>query len=146
MPTGTTKWLSPEEKVIAQLRIAEDLGGDALGIVSMVRWTLEKYKGDRNRVFVTGTSSGAMMTNVLVGSYPDVFAAGSAWAGVPFGCFAGDGFGLWNDPCAKGEVIKSGGQWASLVKNAYPSYTGFRPKIQVLIQRSCLNHDYWIAS
>jgi acetylxylan esterase len=70
-------------------------GGDALGIVSMVRWTLEKYGGDKDRVFVTGTSSGAMMTQVLLGSYPDVFAAGSAWAGVPFGCFAGDGYGVW---------------------------------------------------
>jgi poly(3-hydroxybutyrate) depolymerase len=32
-------------------------GGDALGIVSMVRWTLEEYDGDRDRVFVSGTSS-----------------------------------------------------------------------------------------
>jgi acetylxylan esterase len=30
----------------------------------MVRWTLEKYHADKDRVFVTGTSSGAMMTNV----------------------------------------------------------------------------------
>ncbi|PVH99268.1 carbohydrate esterase family 1 protein [Periconia macrospinosa] len=107
-------------------------GGDALGIVSMVKWTLSEYQADPNRVFVTGTSSGAMMTNVLVGSYPDVFAAGSAWAGVPFGCFAGDGFAVWNDPCAKGEVVKTGEEWASLVENAYPGYTGYRPKIQVL--------------
>jgi acetylxylan esterase len=65
--------------------LTHDGGGDALGIISMIRWTLEKYDGDKDRVFVSGTSSGAMMTNVLIGSYPDVFAAGSAWAGVPFG-------------------------------------------------------------
>jgi acetylxylan esterase len=76
--------------VSSKASLTHDGGGDALGIASMVRWTLEKYKGDKNRVFVTGTSSGAMMTQVLLGSYPDMFAAGSAWAGVPFGCFAGD--------------------------------------------------------
>ncbi|KAF2021287.1 carbohydrate esterase family 1 protein [Aaosphaeria arxii CBS 175.79] len=106
-------------------------GGDALGIVSMVRWALEKYGGDKNRVFVTGTSSGAMMTNVLIGSYPDVFAAGSAWAGVPFGCYAADGFGVWSDDCAKGKIIKNGTEWAAIVKAAYPGYNSFRPKIQV---------------
>lgn len=107
-------------------------GGDALSIVSMVRWTLEKYHADASRVFVTGTSSGAMMTNVLIGSYPDVFAAGSAWAGVPFACFAGDGYGLWNEACAQGQIIRTGDQWAALVRNAYPTYRGFRPKLQTL--------------
>lgn len=28
----------------------------------MVTYTLDKYNGDKSRVFVTGTSSGAMMT------------------------------------------------------------------------------------
>ena len=41
-----------------------------------------------NRVFATGASSGGMMTNVLLGDYPDVFKAGAAFMGVPFGCFA----------------------------------------------------------
>lgn len=107
-------------------------GGDASGIVSMVRWTLEKYHGDKDRVFVTGTSSGAMMTNVLLGSYPDVFAAGSAWAGVAFGCYAGNGFGVWSDACATGKIVKNGTEWARLVKNAYSEYNGFRPKLQTL--------------
>lgn len=105
-------------------------GGDALGIASMVRWTLKKYRADKDRVFVTGTSSGAMMTNVLIGSYPDLFTAGSAWAGVAFGCFAGPGFDVWSEACANGKIIKNGTEWASLVKNAYPGYKGFRPKFQ----------------
>ncbi|KAL5472057.1 hypothetical protein PMIN07_001190 [Paraphaeosphaeria minitans] len=107
-------------------------GGDSLGIVSMVKWALKRYGGDKDRVFVSGTSSGAMMTNVLVGAYPDVFAAGSAWAGVPFGCFAGDGFDVWSDACASGKIIMTGAEWATLVKKAYPGYSGFRPKLQVL--------------
>ncbi|KAF3054018.1 hypothetical protein E8E11_008413 [Didymella keratinophila] len=106
-------------------------GGDALGIVSLVKYVLKKYDADASRVFVTGTSSGAMMTNVLLGSYPDVFAAGSAWAGVAFGCFAGDGYGVWSDACATGKIIKTGAEWAKIVKSAYPGYKGFRPKLQV---------------
>ncbi|KFZ23449.1 hypothetical protein V502_02084 [Pseudogymnoascus sp. VKM F-4520 (FW-2644)] len=106
-------------------------GGDSLGIVSMVQYTLEKYNGDANRVFATGVSSGAMMTNVLLGSYPDVFAAGSAFSGVAFGCFVGDGYDVWSDDCATGKVIKTGEEWAAIVKAAYPEYTGYRPKMQV---------------
>lgn len=112
--------------------LSHDGGGDALGIVSMVRWTLEKYHADPDRVFVTGTSSGAMMTNVLLGSYPDVFAAGSAWAGVPFACYAGPGYDVWSDDCAKGKIIRTGDEWAKIVHDAYPEYKGFRPKMQTL--------------
>jgi len=106
-------------------------GGDSLGIVSMVKWTLNKYNADPTRVFSMGTSSGAMMTNVLLGAYPDVFAAGSAWAGVAFGCFAGNGYDVWSNDCATGKIIKTGAQWKAIVDAAYPSYTGFRPKMQV---------------
>ena len=118
--------------VSSKQSLTHDGGGDALGIVSMVRWAIKEYDADKERVFVTGTSSGAMMTNVLLGSYPDVFAAGSAWAGVAFGCFAGEGYGVWSDACATGKIIKTGAEWAKLVKSAYPGYTGFRPKMQVL--------------
>jgi acetylxylan esterase len=118
--------------VSSKKSLTHDGGGDTLGIVSMVRWAIKEYDADKERVFVTGTSSGAMMTNVLLGSYPDVFAAGSAWAGVAFGCFAGDGYGVWSDACATGKIIKTGVEWAKLVKSAYPGYTGFRPKMQVL--------------
>ncbi|KAF2734350.1 alpha/beta-hydrolase [Polyplosphaeria fusca] len=118
--------------VSSNASLHHDAGGDALGIVSMVRWTLEKYDADKDRVFVTGTSSGAMMTNVLAGSYPDVFAAGSAWAGVPFGCFAGDGYAVWSNDCATGKIMRNGSAWAKMVLDAYPGYEGVRPKMQVL--------------
>jgi poly(3-hydroxybutyrate) depolymerase len=64
-------------------------GGDALGIVSMVDYTIDRYGADRARVYVMGFSSGAMMTNVLAGSYPDVFEAAAAYSGVPDACFLG---------------------------------------------------------
>ncbi len=104
-------------------------GGDPLGIVSMVRYVIKNYNADSTRVYVTGVSSGAMMTEVLLGAYPDVFAAGSAFAGVPFGCFAGPN--SWNDDCAKGKITKTAEEWGDLVRNAFPGYTGKRPKIQM---------------
>lgn len=48
-------------------------GSDPVGIVSMVRYVQQNHNGDPERVYVTGASSGGMMTNVLLGAYPDVF-------------------------------------------------------------------------
>ncbi|KAF4916385.1 Acetylxylan esterase A [Colletotrichum viniferum] len=112
--------------------LSHDGGGDSLGIVNMVRWTLANYDVDPGRVFALGTSSGAMMTNVLVGAYPDVFAAGAAFAGVPFGCYAADGYDVWSDDCASGRITHTGEEWAEIVRAAYPGYEGPRPKMQVL--------------
>ncbi|GFJ95665.1 hypothetical protein Prum_093070 [Phytohabitans rumicis] len=48
-------------------------GSDPVGIMSMVDYVRARYPVDANKIFATGTSSGAMMTNVLLGDYPDVF-------------------------------------------------------------------------
>ncbi|CAK7211825.1 hypothetical protein SEUCBS140593_001295 [Sporothrix eucalyptigena] len=116
--------------------LRHDGGGDSLGIVSMVNYTLAKYKADPGRVFVSGVSSGAMMTTTLVATYPDVFAAGSAYSGVPFGCFQAPTnttaqVDYWGDACATGKLTKSPSDWASLVKEAYPGYNGWRAKMQI---------------
>ena len=104
-------------------------GGDSLAIHSMVQYTAAKYNADKTRIFAVGTSSGAMMTNVLLGAYPDVFAAGSSWAGVPFGCFAGPT--TWSGDCAEGLIDKTPAQWGDAVRAAYPGFTGKRPKMQM---------------
>ncbi|MDG4820522.1 PHB depolymerase family esterase [Asanoa sp. WMMD1127] len=104
-------------------------GSDSLSIVSMTRYVQQNYNADPARTFVTGVSSGAMMTNVLLGAYPDVFRAGSAFAGVPFGCFAGPS--KWNSQCAQGQLTRTPQQWGDLVRNAYPGYTGPRPRVQL---------------
>ncbi|MBL7261747.1 extracellular catalytic domain type 1 short-chain-length polyhydroxyalkanoate depolymerase [Paractinoplanes lichenicola] len=105
---------------------------DPAGIVSMVRYVQQRYGTDVNRTFVTGASSGAMMTNVLLGDYPDVFAAGSAFMGVPFGCFATTDGSMWNSTCSSGQSIKTPQAWGDLVRAAYPGYTGRRPRMQVM--------------
>src|SRR5258705_11055057 len=49
---------------------------DPVGIASMVNYEVTHRSGDLARVFVTGASSGGMMTNVLLGDYPNLFHAG----------------------------------------------------------------------
>lgn len=50
-----------------------------------------------------------MMTNVMAGSYPELFQAASVYSGVAFGCFAGAS--SWNTQCAEGELIQTPQQW-----------------------------------
>jgi acetylxylan esterase len=109
-------------------------GSDVEGIMSAVNYVIANKGGDANRVYAAGYSSGGMMTNVLLGSYPDVFKAGAAFAGVPFACFAQgsvDAITGWSSTCAIGQVKFSAAQWGDLVRAAYPGYTGPRPRIQV---------------
>ena len=108
-------------------------GSDVEGIMSAVSYVIASKNGDANRVYAAGYSSGGMMTNVLLGAYPDVFKAGAAFAGVPFGCFAQgsvDNLG-WSSTCANGQVKLTAAQWGDLVRAAYPGFTGTRPRIQL---------------
>jgi poly(hydroxyalkanoate) depolymerase family esterase len=111
--------------------LKRDGGSDPVGIKSMVDWVTRAYDADTGRVFATGISSGAMMTNVLLGDYPDVFAAGAAFSGVPFGCFATTDGSEWNSACANGTVTRTPQEWGDLVRGAYPGYTGPRPRMQL---------------
>ncbi|MGN9758688.1 extracellular catalytic domain type 1 short-chain-length polyhydroxyalkanoate depolymerase [Streptomyces sp. SD31] len=111
--------------------LKRDGGSDPVGIKSMVDWVTRTYDADTGRVFATGISSGAMMTNVLLGDYPDVFAAGAAFSGVPFGCFATTDGSEWNSACANGTVTHTPQEWGALVRGAYPGYTGPRPRMQL---------------
>lgn len=104
---------------------------DPVGIVSMVQYVLQNFGADASRVFVTGASSGGMTTNVLLGDYPDVFKAGAAFMGVPFGCFATTDGSMWNTTCANGQSIKTPQQWGDLVRAAFPGFTGARPRMQL---------------
>ncbi|MEU8424166.1 PHB depolymerase family esterase [Micromonospora sp. NPDC048835] len=106
-------------------------GSDPVGLMSMVDYVKQRYAADPSRIFATGTSSGAMMTNVMLGVYPDVFAAGASFAGVPFACFATGGTSEWNSQCANGQLIRTAQQWGDLVREAYPGYTGPRPRMQI---------------
>ncbi|TDZ27511.1 putative acetylxylan esterase A [Colletotrichum sidae] len=111
-------------------------GGNSNAIANMVTYTLGQYNGDKSRVFVTGTSSGAMMTNppaqnVMAATYPELFAAGIAYSGVPAGCFYTGTVNGWNSTCSQGQSVKSQQVWAQTALNMYPGYTGARPRMQI---------------
>jgi hypothetical protein len=97
----------------------------------MVDYVEQHDNGDASRVFVTGASSGGMMTNVLLGDYPDVFKAGAAFMGVPWGCFATTDGSLWNAQCAQGQISRTPQQWGDLARGADPGYSGPRPRVQL---------------
>jgi poly(hydroxyalkanoate) depolymerase family esterase len=113
-------------------------GGDTGAIVQMVKYTLGKYNGDASRVYTVGGSSGGIMTEALLGVYPDVFMAGVSLMGVPCGCWSysyndvtGTGStAQWSGPCAGGTVTMTGQQWGDLVRSYFPGYTGHRPRLQ----------------
>jgi acetylxylan esterase len=117
--------------VSSQATLTRYAGADSNAIANMVTYTISQYKADASRVFVTGLSSGAMMTNVLAAVYPDIFKAGSAYAGVPAGCFYTGTVAGWNSTCSNGQSITTQAAWAQVALNMYPGYTGSRPKMQI---------------
>lgn len=113
--------------------LSHDGGGDTHAIAQMVRYALGKYKGDSARVYVLGGSSGGMMTQALLGVYPEIFVAGAPRAGVPCGCWAESyaSSNQWSGPCANGTVSKTAQQWGDYVRAINPNYTGHRPRVQI---------------
>lgn len=117
--------------VATQSALTRDGGSDPASIMSMVTYAIQNYGADPDRVYAAGISSGAMTTNVLLGLYPDVFKAGSAYAGVPFGCFATTNGSTWNSDCANGNIAKTAQEWGDLSRNQNPGYSGPWPRMQL---------------
>ena len=119
--------------------LTHDGGGDSETIINMVSYAVENYGGDADRVYATGSSSGAMMTNVLAGAYPNAIKAGSVYSGVPDGCFyvagatAGMATPAWNSQCADGDLIMTAEQWGDLTRSYYPGYTGNYPNMLMYV-------------
>ena len=107
-------------------------GGDTEAIIRMVQYTLTTYQANPDRVYVTGDSSGGMATEALLSLYPDIFEAGSAFAGVPAGCWAaGNPDGSWSGQCAGGQVNHTPEEWGAIVTAMFPDYSGHRPRVQL---------------
>ena len=114
--------------------LTHDGGGDSTGLANMIKWATAKYNADPAKIYVTGTSSGCMMTNVMAATYPEMIAAATCYSGVAAGCLAGSpGFSPQSaDPaCAEGKHVKTGEQWAAQVRAMYPGFTGTYPRIQI---------------
>lgn len=129
-PSSGTCW-----DVASTASLTHNGGGDSKTIMNMVAYAVTNYGADGSRVYATGTSSGAMMTHVLAGAYPDIIKGGSTYSGVPDGCFyvqgatAGMSSPGWNTQCANGQLIKSAQQWGDQTRGYYPGYSGPWPKM-----------------
>lgn len=109
--------------------------GEKQAIAKMVEYVIANNNADKTRVFTAGASSGACMTQALLASYPEVFAAGSVLAGVPAGAWPqGSTCSLCsgeNPNDASHVVNKSPEQWGEMVRAAAPSFSGTRPRVQL---------------
>jgi len=112
--------------------LTHDGGGDTHAIAQMVKYALTQYGANPERVYITGDSSGAMMTQGMLAVYPELFKGGSAFAGVPAGCWGvGNPDGSWSSQCAGGQVTHTAEEWGDMVRAMHPSYTGHRPRVQL---------------
>jgi acetylxylan esterase len=106
-------------------------GSDSVGIKSMMDWVGDRYDVNPDQVYSTGVSSGAMMTNVMLAVYPEVFAAGASFSGVPYTCFATDNGSEWNSQCSGGQIDRTPQQWGDAVRANNPGYSGPWPRMQI---------------
>ncbi|MEV6596711.1 PHB depolymerase family esterase [Actinoplanes sp. NPDC051346] len=65
---------------------------------------------------------------VMLAAYPDVFAAGSVAAGLPYRCAASLSQASL---CQYAPPERTPRQWGDLVRAAYPEYTGPRPRVAI---------------
>jgi feruloyl esterase len=89
-------------------------------IAQMVKDMQAKYNIDPEKIFVNGLSAGAYMAVVMLATYPDLFSAGSTFAGGAYGC---------STSCAALGKKGQGWTWpgnhsSTLVTNAFPSVWG----------------------
>ncbi|MEU5940357.1 PHB depolymerase family esterase [Micromonospora sp. NPDC047548] len=112
--------------------------GEALSIKQMVDYAKSTYGVDPSRVFVSGLSAGGAMSAVMLATYPDVFAAGSVIAGIPYRCATSTTSAF---SCMNPGVDKTPAQWGDLVRGAYSGYAGPRPKVAIWHGTS----DYTVA-
>ena len=102
--------------------------GEAYSIKQMVDYMKAHYNVDTTRIFVTGLSAGACMTNVMMACYPDVFIAGAVMAGAPYKAAENSTQAL---EIVYGTDTNTPVAWGDSVKSAYPTYTGAYPKVAV---------------
>jgi poly(hydroxyalkanoate) depolymerase family esterase len=102
--------------------------GEAASIRQMAGYAVSTYGLDAGRIFMSGLSAGGAMSAVMLATYPDVFAAGSVLAGLPYRCAASLSQA---GTCQYAPPDRSPAQWGNLVRAAYPGYTGARPRVAV---------------
>ena len=105
--------------------------GESNAIHLMVERMIRDHGIDRQRIFVTGLSSGGSMSLVMMATYPEIFAGGGVIGAVPFGCATS---GIEFPACLMGSDGSQLGDAAALgnrVRAVNPSYQGPWPRLSL---------------
>ncbi len=90
----------------------------------MIAHAISLHDFDVDRVFVTGLSAGGAMTAVMLATYPNVFAGGAVFAGLPYGAAEN----IWQAVNAMAQTDKrSDEELGDLVRNASKSSQKWPP-------------------
>lgn len=102
--------------------------GEPLSVEQMVQWMIGHHDLDRHRVYVTGLSSGGQLTNVMLATYPELFAAGAPQSATPYKCAMS-----FQElaPCTQARIVHSREEWGALALSGRPGYTGPRPRVAI---------------
>jgi poly(hydroxyalkanoate) depolymerase family esterase len=101
--------------------------GELGSIREMIAFAGKRHSIDDSRVFVMGLSAGGAMTAALLATYPDLFAAGAIFGGLPYGSA--------RDAMSALSVMKTPAQrapeeWAELVRQTSPDAGRF-PSVSI---------------
>lgn len=93
--------------------------GEAMSIRQMTRSAMQRFRSDRRRIFIVGLSAGGAMAVAMLATYPAVFAAGAAVAGMPFGAASTSPMALLR--MARADPYRSRAGLVAAVRAATPS-------------------------
>jgi poly(hydroxyalkanoate) depolymerase family esterase len=102
--------------------------GEALSIKQIIDYMRVHYSIDSTRIFVTGLSAGACMTNVMMACYPQLINAGAVMSGAAYKAASSS---TTATSALYGYVSNTPVQWGNYVRNENPTYTGAYPKVAV---------------
>ncbi len=102
--------------------------GEPLSVKQMMATMQSQFNLSATNTHITGLSGGGHLTNVMLATYPDAFAAGAPQSSFPYKCAT-----AFADlsTCAQAGRNYTAQQWGDLVRSAYPGYNGARPKVQI---------------
>ena len=89
----------------------------------------QAFPVDASRLFATGFGAGGAMTVAMLANYPDVFAAGAVMSGMPYGAAKGLRSAY---TVRRGGIDHSSQEWAAMVREQQPQYTGGYPRMLVI--------------
>ncbi len=121
-PLGCFRWYEPAQTARG--------GGEAASIIAMVDTMISANHLDPTRVYVTGLSSGAAFTAVMLATYPERFAAGSIMSGIPYAC-ATDLTSATRCEQMNASTQRAASAWGALVAAASGNFTGVWPRVQI---------------